>query len=91
MEDKLQELQQEIFLLKERNKKVELDKKWETSKVRILAVCILTYFIISIVFYIIGVDNYLINAVIPTTGFYLSTQSLPILKKLWINKFYPNS
>ena len=37
------ELKMEIEKIKERNKKVELDKAWETSFVRRLCICILTY------------------------------------------------
>lgn len=81
-------IEEEINLIKERNKKVESDKAWETSPVRILSVAVLTYIITAIVFYFIGVKNFLLSALIPTTGYYLSTQSLPIIKKWWVNKIY---
>lgn len=82
------DLEQEINLIKERNKKVESDKAWETSPFRILSVTIITYTITAIVFYFIGVTNYFVSALIPTVGYYLSTQSLPIIKKWWIDTFY---
>ena len=85
--ENIEEIKKEIELLKERNKRVEADKAWETSKFRIFSVLVMTYIITSIVFYFIGVGNYLLNALIPTTGFYLSTQSLPFIKKWWIKKF----
>ncbi|MCX6723351.1 MAG: hypothetical protein NT094_04815 [Candidatus Staskawiczbacteria bacterium] len=83
----IEELQKEINLIKERNKKVETDKAWETSKFRVFSVVLMTYIITSIVFYFIGVNDFMLNALIPTTGFYLSTQSLPFIKKWWIQKF----
>ena len=81
-------LEKEINLIKERNKRVEADKAWETSKFRIFSIVVMTYIITSIVFYFIGVKNYLLSALIPTVGFYLSTQSLPFIKTWWIKKYY---
>ena len=83
----IEELKQEIDLIKERNKRVEADKAWETSGARIFFIVAVTYVITSVVFYFIGVKNFMLNALIPTIGFYLSTQSLPFVKKAWINKF----
>ena len=81
------DLEKEIELIKERNKKVEADKAWETSNFRVFSIVAMTYIITAIVFYIIGVKNFWLNALIPTVGFYLSTQSLPFIKTWWINKF----
>jgi hypothetical protein len=78
---------QEIDLIKERNKRVEADKAWETSNARVFSIVAMTYIITSIVFYFIGVKNFMLSALIPTVGFYLSTQSLPFIKKMWVNKF----
>jgi hypothetical protein len=83
-----EEIKKEIDLIKERNKKVEADKAWETSGVRVASVLGMTYVVTAIVFYFLGVQNFLLNALIPTVGFYLSTQSLPLLKIWWINKYY---
>jgi len=80
------DLEKEIEAIKERNKKVEADKAWETSKTRVLSILVMTYIITAIVFYIIGINNFLLNAFIPTVGFFLSTQSLPFIKKWWVNK-----
>lgn len=86
MED-LEQLKKEINLIKERNKKVETDKAWETSKTRIFSILVMTYIITAIVFYFIGVKNFLLSALIPSLGFYLSTQSLPFIKNWWVNNF----
>ena len=82
------DIEQEINLIKERNRKVEIDKAWETSPLRIISVAIITYVITAVVFYFIGVKNFLLNPLIPTVGYYVSTQSLPIIKKWWVNTFY---
>ena len=84
----IEEIQKEINLIKERNKKVEPDKAWEVSVFRVISVVIMTYLITAVVFYFIGVNNFLLNALIPTVGFYLSTQSLPFIKRWWLDEFY---
>jgi len=81
------DFEKEINLIKERNKKVEADKAWETSKTRVISILGMTYIITAIVFYFIGVKNFMLSALIPSVGFYLSTQSLPFIKKMWIDNF----
>ena len=86
----IEELKKEIDLIKDRNQKVQLDKAWETSLFRVFFITGITYIVIAIVFYLIGVENFLVNALIPTIGYYLSTQSLPLIKKWWQNRFHPD-
>jgi hypothetical protein len=81
----IQELENKVNSIIERNKKVELDKKWETSFTRKLSILILTYFTIVIFFFAIDLSNPFINAIVPALGFLLSTLSLPAIKKWWIN------
>ena len=47
-------LEKEINIIKERNKRVELDKSWETSWTRRICIMILTYIIVVIYSYIIN-------------------------------------
>lgn len=72
----------------ERNKRVELDKAWETSLTRKLIISILTYFIIAIFLIAIGVKNPWLNALVPAIGFYLSTLTLPFFKRFWERYVY---
>jgi len=82
--EEIEKIKKEIDLIKERNKRVEADKAWEISKTRVAFIVLMTYIITAIVFYFIGVKNFFLNALIPTVGFYLSTQSLPFIKEWWI-------
>jgi hypothetical protein len=81
-------LEQEIQALKDRNMRVEADKAWETSSFRKVSIAIITYITAGAVMYGIGVKNFSLNALIPTIGYLLSTISIPILKKWWINKHF---
>ena len=76
------DLEKEIELIKERNKKVELDKKWETSYTRRICICILTYIVVVIYSYLIRYfDNILLSSLVPVIGFTLSTLSIKYIRK----------
>jgi len=77
-------LAQEIEEIKERNKKVELDKAWETSWTRKLCICVLTYIVVVIYSYLINkVSNIFLTSLVPVIGFALSTLSLKFVRKIW--------
>ncbi len=86
MEERIKKLETEIQKLKERNNRVETDKAWETSGFRIFSITVITYAIAVVVMYIIGVQNYFLSALIPTIGYYLSMQSLPIIRNWWLKR-----
>ena len=46
-------LEKEIEQIKERNKRVELDKAWETSWARRICIMVLTYIVVVVYSYII--------------------------------------
>ena len=77
------DFEHEIQKIHERNKKVELDKAWETSKTRKVSIAVLTYMVVVIVMHSLGLEKPFINAIIPTLGFMLSTFSLSFIKKFW--------
>ena len=79
-----QELQSEINKLKTRNKRVEVDKAWETSWTRRFIVLILTYVVIVLFFVVADLPNPFVNAIVPSVAFLLSTLSLPIFKRMWV-------
>jgi hypothetical protein len=78
------QLDQDIRQIKERNQRVEADKAWETSAVRVASIAIITYIVVVVFLYVIDAANIFLSALIPVVGFILSTQSLPILKRWWI-------
>lgn len=81
----LSSLQKELDTIKLRNRRVEQDKAWETSTARKVAISILAYLTISLFFITLKIEKPFIGAIVPTLGFLLSTLSLPIIKKVWIN------
>jgi len=83
----LKEIEEEINKIKERNRRVELDKKWETCWTRKICICILTYLVVIVYSYIIKkYDNILLSSLVPVIGFTLSTLSLRIIRRVWEKK-----
>lgn len=77
-------LEKEIEDIKERNKRVELDKRWEISWTRKICIMILTYIVVIVYSYVIrNYDNILLSSLVPVIGFTLSTLSLKYIRKMW--------
>jgi hypothetical protein len=80
----MDDLEKRILAIEERNKKVELDKAWETGRTRKIIIAILTYATVVVFFFVAELPNPFINSIVPTVGFILSTFSLSIIKDRWI-------
>lgn len=80
-------INEEIEKIWERNKRVELDKKWETSFTRRFFICVITYVIVVIYSMMIQkVSNVWLSSLVPVIGFTLSTLSLKLIRKIWEKK-----
>lgn len=80
-------IEKEIELIKQRNKRVELDKKWETCWTRKICIMILTYIVVIIYSYLIRhFDNIFLSSLVPVIGFTLSTLSLKLIRNIWQKK-----
>lgn len=81
-------IEKEIKEIKERNKRVEADKSWETSCFRKVLLAIFTYLAIAIYLEIIDIPKPWLNAIVPAVAFMLSTLTLPFFKKIWLKWIY---
>jgi len=79
-------LEERIARLESRNKRVELDKGWETSWVRRIAIAVLTYLVVATYLAVVIKINPWLNAIVPVVGFLLSTLTLQYLKAHWISR-----
>ncbi len=83
----LKDLEKTIEDILERNKRVELDKKWETSTTRKVCIAILTYIVVIIYSFLISkTSNIFLSSLVPVMGFLLSTLSLKAVRKIWEKK-----
>lgn len=78
----------EIEKIKQRNRRVEADKAWETSIARRSLIAIATYLIVVVFLFSISAPNPFISALVPAIGYIISTLSLPFIKNFWIKKYY---
>lgn len=87
--DELRALKQDIRAIQIRNKRVELDKKWETSITRKLCICIMTYVIVLLYSFLIRnftTVGIIFSSFVPVIGFMLSTLSLKFIRRIWEKK-----
>jgi hypothetical protein len=76
--------EKEIKAIKQRNARVELDKKWETSWTRRIVICLLTFVVVLAYNFAIQNDiNIFLSSLVPVIGFFLSMSSLGVIRKLW--------
>lgn len=81
------DIEKEINDIKERNKKVELNKAWETSWTRKLCIMFLTYIVVILYSLSISkINNVFLSSLVPVIGFTLSTLSLNAIRKIWEKK-----
>lgn len=80
----MKNLEKRLEAIEQRNRKVELDKAWETSWLRKILIAVLTYVTVVLFFLVAQLPKPFINSIVPTAGFVLSTLSLPFFKKVWI-------
>lgn len=86
VEERILKLEAEIAAIHARNIKVEEDKSWETSRTRLLSVALVTFVFTSLVFFTLDLSYPVLNALLATACYILSTLSLPLIRKLWVQK-----
>jgi len=80
----MKDLEKEIEAIKVRNKRVEMDKAWETSWARRIFIAVLTYAIVVLYSFTISqISNIWLSSLVPVIGFTLSTLSLSLVRKVW--------
>lgn len=82
------DIEKEIEIIKERNRRVEADKGWEVSWTRRLFIMATTYLIAVWWLMLIDEKSFWLKAVVPTGGYFLSTLSLSFIKKWWTKKYH---
>ena len=81
----MEKIETEIQNLKDRNKRVELDKTWEVSWTRRIFISVITYLVATLWLHMIREQAVWLKAVVPMAGYILSTLTIPQLKKLWMS------
>ena len=82
----MENLEQRVKNIEERNKRVEADKAWETSITRTLFIAISTYLLILIFMLLIKDEHAFLNALVASLGYLISSTSYGVLKKRWLKR-----
>ncbi len=85
-DEDIKSLKDEIEKIKARNRRVEADKAWETSKTRAVFITLSIYLLAVLLMLLTGTANPLFNASVPALGYLLSTSTYGILKNWWLEK-----
>ncbi len=80
----MENLEERIIKIEERNKSVEADKAWETSWIRRLLLALFSYLAIGVYLWAIDLPRPWINAIVPAVAFMIQTLTLPFFKKVWV-------
>lgn len=82
----MKDIEARIASIEQRNTKVEADKAWETSWTRRLSIMALTYVVVaSYLYFVVRIDPW-INALVPVIGYFLSTLTVSLIKRVWTEK-----
>ena len=81
-------LDEKVESIVERNKRVEIDKSWETSKLRRGILASVTYLIVLYFLILINAPNPFLNAFIPAGAYLIQQYSIPFIKKFWVKNIY---
>ena len=85
--DRYEDLEKRVKKIEDRNSNVENEKDWEMSITRKVAIAFITYFVIAIYLGLFLKIDPWFNALVPTIGFFLSTLSLSVFKRIWLKYF----
>lgn len=80
----MENLEERVRGIEERNVRVETDKAWETSWTRRILLASFTYLAIGLYLWAIEIAKPWVNAIVPSIGFMISTLTMPLFKKLWL-------
>jgi len=78
------EIETEIKKIKIRNHQSDIEKEWENSWTRRIAISVVTYAVIVVIMFALGIQSPFVNALIPTVAFVLSTMGLNFIKTIWV-------
>lgn len=85
-------LEAALSAIQERNRKVEIQKAWETSFTRRACIACVTYVIASLYMHFgLGIPDAYLHAFVPTGGYLLSTFGLPVIRDVWVRRTFKHN
>ena len=81
---KLNNFEKRLKNIEDRNRRVEIDKTWETSFTRRGLLTLFTYLAIGFYLQAAKIEKPWLNAIVPSAAFMPSTLTMPFFKKIWV-------
>lgn len=81
----MQNMEETLEAVLERNKRVEAEKAWEVSFTRRAFLAALTYVTAVLLLWLIGEERFLLLSFIPAISYVFSTLTLPWMKRIWLS------
>ncbi len=79
----MSDLEERVRIIEERNHRVESDKAWEISWTRRILISVVTCIAALVLLH-----GNLWETAVAVLGYLLSTFSMPIIKKMWVDSIY---
>ena len=83
----MQNMEETLRTILDRNKRVEVEKAWETSATRRIFIAALTYLTAAMMLWMLQQPMFLLLALIPAIAYLLSTLSLTWIKRVWMKTY----
>ena len=84
----MENLEERVQKIEERNRRVEADKAWELSQTRTSFIALSTYLLILIFMLLIKDEHPFLNAFVGSIGYLISSATYGVIKKWWLRKFH---
>lgn len=84
----MDQLQEALLTIQERNARVETEKAWEVSWVRRLSITVVTFVITFAYMKLTKQEPLWLGSFVPAFGYLISTFSIPYMKEFWVNHCY---
>ncbi|MES2135029.1 MAG: hypothetical protein V4449_02215 [Patescibacteria group bacterium] len=84
MEERIEKIEKELSEIRERNVRVEAEKAWERSSLRVVAIAVIIYSVSCFMLFVLKADRIFLAGLLPAIGYFLSMQSLSFIKKAWM-------
>ena len=86
LDSRIEIIENRIEAIEKRNKRVETDKAWETSRVRTFFIAVSTYILFLIFMLLIQDRHPFLNALVASAAYIISTATYGFLKSWWLKK-----
>ncbi len=82
----MENLEERVKNIEERNRRVEADKAWELSRTRVLFIAFSTYLLIVVFMFLIKDEHPFLNALVASLAYLISSETYGVIKKWWLKR-----